>query len=179
MKRRLFVCYFLIFVFSATLPAYAGKAPAPGGKSSSQPASWWSPALPTLSATNVSNTGAPSWEDCLSAGEPASGPPAVGDCLTLSFQSSYSDPVNGSGPWLHLECTRAGADYQYEGQLSGSVILADSRAGFPGGWGYGVPFMRAGTAWHLGPANCTVELGHRSKSGKFMVDASTRFAVSG
>ena len=102
----------------------------------------------------------------------------VGDSVMFGFKTNYWDEAGGTGPWLALECFRAGADYEYEGQLSGVMILADSRAGFPGGWGYGEPFVLSGTAWKLGPANCTGILGHRGKT-KFMVDATVDFYVEG
>jgi hypothetical protein len=179
LKRRIFVVYLLIFVVAASTSAYGGK-PSGGSSGSSfiRPASWWSPAL--LSASiSTSNTGATSWRDCVEGGGPSTAAPTVGNCITFDFKTSYWDPTNGTGPWLQLQCFRAGEDYEYEGQLSGGMILADSRAGFPGGWKYGVPFVLAGTSWHLGPANCTIQVGHKSKSGKFMVDASSRFFVSG
>jgi hypothetical protein len=179
-KRRLFVVYSLIFVVSTSMPAHAGKGPAgTTGKSSVKPASWWSPALLVASATGGSNTGAASWQDCLAGGESSASAPSAGDCMQFDFQTSYWDPANGTGPWLQLQCFRTGQDYQYEGQLSGVMILADSRAGFPGGWGYDVPFVLAGTSWRLGPANCTIQVGHKSKSGRFTVDASSSFSVSG
>jgi hypothetical protein len=175
LKRRIFVLYLLIFVVAASMPAYGGKVAAT--KASIQPSSWWSPAL--LGASTSSNTGATSWEDCLAGGAPSTAAPRVGNCMKFTFKTSYWDPTNGTGPWMHLQCFRAGEDYEYEGQLSGVMILADSRPGFPGGWGYGVPFVLNGTSWHLGPANCTIRLTHRSKSGRLVVDASNRFSVSG
>src|SRR5574342_409472 len=55
----------------------------------------------------------------------------VGQSLTFGFTTNYWDTDGGTGPWLQMRCFRAGADYQYEGQLSGVLILSESRAGFP------------------------------------------------
>lgn len=175
MKRRIFVVW--VFVVALSALAVAGVQAAAGGKSSIRPASWWSPA-PAVAASSDAN-GATSWEDCLAAGAPSGNAPSVGDCITFDFRTSYWDPTNGSGPWLQLKCFRAGDDFEFEGQVSGTLILADSRPGFPGGWGYGVPFVLSGTAWHLGPANCTVQLGNKTNAGKFRTLASTSFSVSG
>lgn len=100
----------------------------------------------------------------------------VGQSVMVGFKTSYVDTTGGTGPWLQLQCYRAGSGY--EGQLDGVLILSDSRAGFPGGWGYGTPFTLSGTSWHLGPANCKAVVGHKTNSGRFMVEASTSFYVA-
>ena len=101
-----------------------------------------------------------------------------GQNVKFGFTSRYSDPTGGTGPWIQLLCYRAGDDYQYEGQLSGSLILSDSIAGFEGGYGYGTPFILSGTAWHEGPANCTGQVFHKLKSGKNSIDATVKFYVN-
>jgi len=160
MRRATIVVIAMLAVGLLALPAQAGRS----GGDYIQPSCWWDPAVSTgCDATGTARTAAPQ----------------VGNLITFDFQSRYVDTTNGTGPWLQLQCFRAGADFQYEGQLSGVMILADSRAGFPGGRGYGRPFELDGTSWHLGPANCVTQVGHVAKNGRFSVDASTSFSVTG
>jgi hypothetical protein len=98
-----------------------------------------------------------------------------GEEVSFGFKTSYWDADGGTGPWLQLQCFRDGTGW--EGQNDGVRILSASRAGFEGGWGYGVPFELASSSWHEGPADCTGFLGHKSKSGKWMTEATVGFHV--
>jgi hypothetical protein len=157
-----------LVVGTALLLAAMASPASAAGKSSDyiNPECWWDPA--TASGCSTSEVTA------LSATSPK-----VGNSIKFAFQSRYMDSENGTGPWLQLQCYRAGADYQYEGQLSGVRILSASLAGFPGGIGYGDPFSLASSSWHVGEADCVAELGHKGKSGRWVVDASSKFHVSG
>lgn len=91
-----------------------------------------------------------------------------GQEVSFGYRTDYYDASGGTGPWLHLHCFR-----------NGNLIYADSRAGFPGGKGFGAPFnLGPSAAWSGGEADCTGILGHRTRSGKFRTDATTEFHVS-
>lgn len=87
------------------------------------------------------------------------------DSVVLGFD--YSGPTaNNVGPWLQLQC--------YVGD---TLVLSDVRAGFVGGYGYGVPFQLGPTArWSSGAAECTGIVGHQTKRN-FRTDASVDFVV--
>ena len=89
------------------------------------------------------------------------------DQMGFGYQTSYA-ATDGSGPWLKLQC------YQ-----DGVLVLSDVRAGFEGGYGYGVPFVLGPTVrWIGGDADCTGILGHQG-SRNFVTDATTKFVAKG
>jgi len=64
-------------------------------------------------------------------------------------------------------------------QSAGTLVFADSRMLFEGGLGYGEPFtLGPSLAWTGGEATCTGALGHRSHSGRYVVEAQVDFAVA-
>jgi hypothetical protein len=72
---------------------------------------------------------------------------------------------------IQLQC------YQPVG--SDRLVFSDFRMLFEGGLGYGEPFdLGPSAAWTDGAASCKAMLGHRSKSGRYMVEASLRFDVA-
>jgi hypothetical protein len=91
-----------------------------------------------------------------------------GDSVAFGFTTNYWDDVRNTGPWLRLEC--------YDG---GTLVYWENRAGFEGGYRYGVPFaLGPSLAWPSGEADCVGILGHQHpKNGKFMTEATTEFHV--
>lgn len=103
------------------------------------------------------------WVDSASTLRSADGFLHYGDQMRFGYQTSYT-ATDGSGPWLVLEC-----------YIGGVLVLSDVRAGFPGGYGYGVDFNLGPTArWSGGDANCTGILGHQGNRS-FVKDATTQF----
>ena len=90
----------------------------------------------------------------------------------LSFGQEVTFGYRSSGATsIQLQC------YQPAG--SDRLVFSDFRMLFEGGLGYGKAFdLGPSAAWTDGAADCKAMLGHRSKSGKYMVEASLRFDVA-
>ncbi len=69
---------------------------------------------------------------------------------------------------IQLQCT-----------VDGGLVFADARMLFEGGAGYGEPFaLGPSISWTDGSADCTASLGHRSRNGRYVVEATLGFAVA-
>jgi hypothetical protein len=93
-----------------------------------------------------------------------SGQPTFGGSVTFGYASSTATSVQ-------LWC--------YQPVSSTRLVFADARMLYSGGVGYGEPFVLGpSAAWTGGAATCKAMLGHRSNSGKYMVEASITFGVA-
>jgi hypothetical protein len=89
---------------------------------------------------------------------------AFGRQVTFGYRSD-------SATSIQLQC------YQPVG--SDRLVFSDFRMLFEGGLGYGEPFdLGPSAAWTDGAASCKAMLGHRGKSGRYVVEASLRFDVA-
>ena len=91
---------------------------------------------------------------------------------TLHFQDSLGfGYTSDSATSIQLQC------FQPVG--SDALVFSDFRMLFEGGVGYGEPFtLGPSLAWTGGEASCTGILGHRSNSGRYMVEATVDFPVA-
>lgn len=63
-------------------------------------------------------------------------------------------------------------------QPADALVFSAAQMLFEGGLGYGQPFtLGPSLAWTSGAASCTASLGHRSNSGRYVVEATVTFAV--
>jgi hypothetical protein len=87
-----------------------------------------------------------------------------GQALRFGYRSDTATSIQ-------LQCFQpAGSD---------RLVFSDFRMLYPGGLGYGEPFALGPSAsWTDGAATCKALLGHRSKSNRYMVEASLPFAVA-
>src|SRR5262249_24388600 len=91
-----------------------------------------------------------------------------GDQVTFGFTTPYWDTTRGTGPWLELECS-----------VNGTTVYVDRHAGFDGAVGYGAPFtLRGSVGWQSGPADCAASVGHFTKRGQYVADASLTINVA-
>jgi len=87
--------------------------------------------------------------------------------FTYKVTPAKTQMPGNPGPWLWTSC--------YKGDV---LVYSEFRAGFEGGYKYGVPFQLGPTArWAEGAASCIGELGHVSRTGRIVIDADVKFEV--